>query len=56
MYLYIIDEKLLIDSYYSKQNIFQLKFYYGRHNNNIFDEQSKVEDYFSGGNVKILVS
>ena len=54
MYLYEINEKLLIDSYYSKQNIFKLKFYYGRHN--IFDEQSKVEDYFSGDNVKILVS
>ena len=54
MYLYEINEKLLIDSYYSKQNIFKLKFYYGRHN--IFDEQSKVEDYFSGDNVKIIVS
>ena len=54
MYLYENNEKLLIDSYDSKKNIFKLKFCYG--GNDIFDEQSKVEDYFSGDNVKIIVS
>ena len=54
MYLYIIDEKLLIDSYYSKQNIFKLKFYYGNHSY-LLSEQSKVENYFLGENARIQV-
>ena len=62
MYLYKIGDEVLIDSYYSKKNIYKLKFSYGNQSNifgeqiNIFGEQSNVENYFSGKNVRIQVS